>query len=283
MSNLDFGSARVGAAVVRELTLANKSRLPVRVAVDPETLRALADCQARCAFALDGGRTFKKLPVPNETAVPETETGTDRSTKDSKDFETLVPAFTSVTYKITFAPRARSAPFQVPFAISAAGAPPTAVSLLTGACVGADVSFARRTMDFGAVVDGAKVTKTTRLRNEGDVGCSFAFESLGSGSGSGISRNFEVFPMSGYVGPGADQEILVTFRSSFPKLETRDIGASSPTGGSLYDFVARCVLDGGADTPLELAVSARCVTASAPTDTVRFSAVRAARLRRKRS
>ena len=25
---------------------------------------------------------------------------------------------------------------------------------------------------------------------------------------SGISRNFEVFPMSGYVGPGADQEIL---------------------------------------------------------------------------
>jgi hydrocephalus-inducing protein len=240
----------------------------------------LAEVQARCAFAADGGRTFKKLPVPETAVSVETgETGTDQSTNDQRSdrvFETLVPAFKSLTYKITFTPKVRSAPFQVPFAISVAGAPPTAVSLLTGACVGAEVSFARRTMDFGAVVDGARVTKTTRLRNEGDVGCSFAFESIGSGSGSGISsRNFEVFPMSGYVGPGADQEIQVTFRSSFRKLETSDIpqnGASSPTGGSLFDFVARCALDGGADTPLELAVSARCVTASAPTDTVRFSA-----------
>jgi hypothetical protein len=79
-ATLDFGSARVGAAVVRELTLVNKSRLPVRVAVDPETLRALAEVQARCAFAADGGRTFKKLPVPETAVSVETgETGTDQS------------------------------------------------------------------------------------------------------------------------------------------------------------------------------------------------------------
>ena len=271
---LDFGSARVGQAVVKELTLVNKTRLPVEVAVDGETLRAMRDAETRCAVAVAGGKA-KPLAAPKERAGDdddETSGGAGADGPGDASVAVLVPALESVTYTLTFAPKRRSRVFQTPFAIRAAGSKtPRAVSLLTGACVGAELVLSRDALDFGAVVDGARVAKTTRLRNTGDVGCSFAFDVVSAlvGDKLYLRKNFELFPTSGYVGPGAEQEIRATYRASFP---TDDAKSDASRDDVSFDFVARCVLDSGADAPLDLSVCGRCVTASAPTATVRFSA-----------
>ena len=277
---LDFGSARAGSAIVKELTLVNKCRLPVEVAVDAETLRAMLDADVRCAAAVDGGSARTLAAPPPETAENADDAIVDGEPKQTalKSQSVVVPARKTVTYKLTFAPAKRSRPFQVPFAVSVAGGSPKAVSLLVGGCVGAELALSRDAVDFGAVVDGARVTKTVLLRNTGDVGCSFAFDVASAlvGDKAHLRKRFELFPRSGYVGPGADQEIRATFVAGFPpgqdarekETENGDERAFSVN----YDFVAQCVLDDGADSPLELSVLARCVTASAPTDTVRFSA-----------
>jgi hydrocephalus-inducing protein len=282
---LDFGSARAKSAIVKTLTLVNKCPLPVEVAVESETLRAISDADVRCAVAVDGGSAKRLVAPPPET--PEKaddaigDSGDSKQTNEntvvSSSFSSVVvPARKTVTYKLTFAPEKRSRPFQVPFAISVAGGAPKAVSLLVGGCVGAELALSRDALDFGAVVDGARVTKTVLLQNTGDVGCSFAFDVASAlvGDKAHLRRRFELFPQSGYVGPGADQEIRLTFVAGFPPGHAGEDAAAKENGAVSvnYDFVARCVLDDGADTPLELSVLAKCVTASAPTDTVRFSA-----------
>jgi hypothetical protein len=224
---VDFGSARAKSAIVKTLTLVNKCPLPVEVAVESETLRAISDADVRCAVAVDGGSAKRLVAPPPET--PEKaddaigDSGDSKQTNEntvvSSSFSSVVvPARKTVTYKLTFAPEKRSRPFQVPFAISVAGGAPKAVSLLVGGCVGAELALSRDALDFGAVVDGARVTKTVLLQNTGDVGCSFAFDVASAlvGDKAHLRRRFELFPQSGYVGPGADQEIRLTFVAGFP-------------------------------------------------------------------
>ena len=243
----DFGSVSVGQSVTKEITLRNNGNLSVDLSVSNETLRNFADVDVTFAVCVEGNTRFKKLSVAEDDA--------------SQPFSLIVPRSKTVTYKLAFAPTKRAQNFQVPFVVDVSGQP-TTYSLAMGGCVLVDVNFSRPLLDFGSIVEGVKTTKVTRVQNTGDLGCTFAFDSSVLKK---MKETFDVFPASGYVAPGTDQEIRVTFKPGF-------LESSGDTSKDSYDFTVPCSLDGG-ENPMELVLTGCCVTESEPSDTIEFKTV----------
>lgn len=76
---------------------------------------------------------------------------------------------------------------------------------LTGACLGTELRLASDSLPFGTVTLGSRSVKRLALENTGDVGTKFSWNARAFG------EHFSVFPAEGFLGPGQDVKLDVTF------------------------------------------------------------------------
>lgn len=123
------------------------------------------------------------------------------------------------------------------------------IMVLSGACLGIDLKLATDNLPFGTVTLGSRVSKRIQLENTGDVGTKFSWDTAAFGP------HFSVAPAEGFLAPGQDVKLEVTF---VPRELSSDIRVDR----------ARMKVEGGADKFLTLTGS--CVTQEAQADVVRF-------------
>lgn len=124
-----------------------------------------------------------------------------------------------------FRPPGRLPPFSEAFDVEVAG---VSIPLLvvSGACLGTEIRLASTTLPFNAVTIGSRACKRLQLENTGDVGARFVWDTFALG------QNFSIFPCDGFLPPGRDVKLEVTFH---PTVVSQDIRVER----------VRCQVDGG--------------------------------------
>jgi hydrocephalus-inducing protein len=116
---------------------------------------------------------------------------------------------------VTFSPSVRVAHFRLPLMIRMAAAAGTAAGsslsepwelvMMTGACLGMDVSLEVDTLNFGLVCEGSKLTRQIMLYNSGDLPAIYRWK------GEMFGKHFSIHPVSGVVAARSDVALYVTF------------------------------------------------------------------------
>ncbi|KAJ3305286.1 hypothetical protein HDV03_001884, partial [Kappamyces sp. JEL0829] len=121
---------------------------------------------------------------------------------------------------------------------------------LTGACQGTEVKLENDTLPFGAVVQKSLTTRKIQLQNIGDIGAKFAWDA------HKITSNFSISPMEGYISPGMEIPMEITFH---PNELNPDIRAEN----------IPCRIEGS--PTLFLTLSGMCVPQPNHADVIKFS------------
>lgn len=137
---VNLGALRPNQKNRQEVKLANRSRLPVEVSMQPNK-EALAQC---AISAHPPNRLFMR----------------------SKQVSTIT---------LTFNPTQRARHFSRNFVASVNGVH-MALFRVEGACLGLEASLTSDSLPFGTVVLGSKTTKRVQLQNTGDIGTTFRFD-----------------------------------------------------------------------------------------------------------
>jgi hydrocephalus-inducing protein len=152
--------------------------------------------------------------------------------------------------EITFfhRPPKRVRPWRVEATVSVSGAP-VHLATITGSCLGTELRLASDNLPFGTVCLGSRTMKRLRLENTGDLGTRFTFDA------AALGREFSIHPDEGFLAPGKDVKLDVTFH---PPAVDPDIRK---------DRVV-CSVEGGAD--LHLTLTGTCVETHAQPEALVF-------------
>ncbi|PNH08880.1 Hydrocephalus-inducing protein [Tetrabaena socialis] len=169
---VNFGPVSAGGSATRVVSVVNRGRTPATLSLAPS-----AQLLARCSLDV--------IPAPGTELV--------LRPRESADLTFF------------FRPPARMRPFTEELLVNLCGVP-TPLATLTGACLGTELRLASDSLPFGPVVLGSRAVKRLQLENTGDVGTKFAWDTRALGP------HFAIFPSDGFLAPGQDVKLDVTFQ-----------------------------------------------------------------------
>jgi hydrocephalus-inducing protein len=215
--NVNFGALRVGHAVSRTVKLMNKSSIPASFSFGPSSLQ-------------DSLFNHSILMSP------------------SGEYSLRPKGIIAVEFRFT--PQNRIPPFIEDVTIEAPG-----ISLplfqLSGACQGTEIRLENDTLPFGAVVQKSCTTRRIQLQNTGDIGAKFYWDP------SKFAPDFTISPSEGYISPGMDLPLEITFH---PTELNQDIR---------YEGLV-CIVEG--ISPLSLTLTGICIPQPIQNDAIKFNA-----------
>lgn len=215
--NINLGAIRVGHAVTKTMKIINRSAIPATFNFGPPMVL-------------------------------------DRLTSHAVDFNhrgscTLRPKGT-LNVELRFHPERRIPAFSEEIILESPGiSKPLAV--INGACQGIEVRLENDTLPFGAVVIKSSATRRLQLQNSGDIGTTFHWDA------SKFAPDFFISPSEGYISPGMEIPLEITFR---PTEYNPDIRYENLT----------CKLEGM--QPLYLTLTGMCIPPPVHNEVVKFSA-----------
>lgn len=214
--NLNFGATRVGNIVTRTIKIINKSIIPATFTLGPPAV--IESLNNHSVIIINPGEC------------------------------TLRPkGILSVEMK--FQPPNRIPPFSEELTLEAPGISKSLL-LVSGACQGTEVKLENDTLPFGAIVHKSFTTRRIQLQNTGDIGAKFHWEV------SRFAPDFSISPIEGYISPGMDLPLEITFH---PAEINQDIR---------YEGLA-CMVEGS--STLYLTLTGMCIPQPVQNDLIKFS------------
>ncbi len=168
---VNFGPVSAGATATRVVPLVNRGRTTATFSLAPS-----AEMLARCGV--------DTIPAPTAEVV--------LRPRESADLT------------LFFRPQGRMRPFTEELRADVCGVA-TPLATLTGASLGTELRLAADLLPFGPVVLGSRALKRLQLQNTGDVGTKFVWDA------KALGPHFSVFPAEGFLAPGQDVKLDVTF------------------------------------------------------------------------
>ncbi|KNC96691.1 uncharacterized protein SPPG_07904 [Spizellomyces punctatus DAOM BR117] len=169
---LNFGAARVGHAVSRTMKLVNHSTIPANFNIGPPS--ALESLAAHSVELSPRGSC------------------------------TLRPRGT-LNVDVRFHPQSRIPAFSEEICLEAPGISKS-LAIVSGACQGTEVRLENETLPFGAVVYHSTAARRVQMQNVGDIGATFHWDV------SKFAPDFTISPSEGYISPGMEIALEITFR-----------------------------------------------------------------------
>ncbi|KXZ49496.1 hypothetical protein GPECTOR_21g722 [Gonium pectorale] len=213
---INFGPVSQGGSTTRVVPVINRGRTPATLCLAPSL-----DLLARCSVEV--------IPTPST--------------------EILLRPRESTDLTFFFKPTARMRPFTEELLVNLCGIN-TPLATLTGACLGTELRLASDSLPFGPVVLGSRAVKRLQLENTGDVGTKFAWDT------KALGPHFSIFPADGFLAPGQDVKLDVTFHPTEVNPDVR------------VDKV-KLRVEGGAECLLTL--TGACIATAAQPEVVSFS------------
>lgn len=121
---------------------------------------------------------------------------------------------------------------------------------VNGSCQGISVQLENDTLPFGAVVQKSSTTRKLQLQNIGDIGTKFSWDL------SKFWPDFSITPSEGYVSPGMDLPLEITFH---PVQLNQDIR---------YEKL-QCIVEGSQN--LSLTLTGTCIPQQNHSDIIKFT------------
>ena len=121
---------------------------------------------------------------------------------------------------------------------------------VTGSCQGISVQLENETLPFGAVVQKSWTTRKLQLQNLGDIGTKFSWDE------STFWPDFTIVPTEGYISPGMDLPLEITFH---PVELNQDIR---------YERL-KCIIEGSQN--LYLTLTGTCIPQPIHLDIIKFT------------
>ncbi|RKO94829.1 hypothetical protein BDK51DRAFT_29881 [Blyttiomyces helicus] len=215
--NVNFGAVRIGHVVTRTVKIINRSVIPA-------------------TFQLGPASTLEALAGHSVTLTPQGEC-------------TLRPKGT-LNLELKFQPQNRIPTFIEELFIEAPGISKP-VFVVTGACQGIEVKLENETLPFGAAVQKSSTSRRIQLQNVGDIGAKFRWDV------AKFSPDFTISPPEGYISPGMDIPLEITFH---PMELNPDIRYENLT----------CTVEGA--QPLFLTLTGMCISQPVHSEAIKFSA-----------
>lgn len=213
---INFGPVAQGSSSTRVISVINRGRTTAILNLTPS-----ADLLARCGINVIPALSTEVLLRPRE----------------------------NIDLTFFFRPSTRMRPFTEELLVNLCGVA-TPLATLTGACLGTELRLASDSLPFGPVVLGSRAVKRLQLSNTGDVGTKFTWDLRALGP------HFSIFPADGFLAPGQDVKLDVTFH---PAEVNPDVRVEK----------VRLQVEGGADCALTL--TGACIASSAQPEVVSFS------------
>ena len=197
-------------------------------------------------IASKGTDVTKTVNLVNKSKKPITFSLTTANPEDlSKNALTLTPS-EEVTLKpkkvlpieVRFKPLNRMPDFTHDILVDIKGNETRKLFTTKGVSHGIELKLMEEVVGFGSVVKGSRLTKQLQMANFGDVRAKFKWDT------KAYSKNFTIFPDSGYIPPNEDMYLEITFH---PKRVDDDISAKNikceySGGGSLsVTLMGKCV------------------------------------------
>lgn len=213
---VNFGALRIGQNSLKTVKITNKSKISA-----PLNLGLISTLSSLNSLGMTFGSTQDIILRPK----------------------------TSVIIDIKFQPLKRISPVSEEIVMEFYGTQKP-LFFISGACQGVEVKLENDTLPFGAVVQKSLTSRRIQLQNVGDIGAKFSWEY------HKLFPNFSVFPMEGYISPGMEIPIEITFH---PLELNPDIRAENII----------CKIEGA--SALSLTLSGMCIPLPSQTDTLKFS------------
>ncbi|KAJ3332957.1 hypothetical protein HDU76_012454, partial [Blyttiomyces sp. JEL0837] len=216
VKNINFGAIRATHTVSRSFKIINKSAIPA---------------------------TFMLGPAANIESL------LNHSVILSNTGENTLRSKGALTVDLKFQPQSRIAPFAIDVTLESPGYS-RPLFIVSGACQGIEIKLENDTLPFGAVVQRSCTTRRIQLQNTGDIGAKFKWEI------SKFLPDFSISPIEGYISPGMDVPLEVTFH---PTEISQDIR---------YENLS-CLIEGSSS--LFLTLTGTCIPQPVQSDIIKFA------------
>ncbi|CAG5085222.1 Oidioi.mRNA.OKI2018_I69.PAR.g10844.t1.cds [Oikopleura dioica] len=204
-SELKLGARQLGAIARKKLTIVNRSVVPVDFHLQMNSKEEV----------LQDSRTFYLTGfIPGEAIHLE-----PRKTRE---------------IEVVFAPKTRIQQFKTDIILEAYGQLKKLVTV-SGSCVARSMELDLDAIPFGPIIQGSTSEKRVMIKNTGDIGASFKWDT------AALGKYFTISPAKGYLSPGTQQPLVVVFA---PKNVSRDVRAER----------VRCEIE-GLSQPLQLTLT----------------------------
>ncbi|KTG35348.1 hypothetical protein cypCar_00023228 [Cyprinus carpio] len=150
--------------------------------------------------------------------------------------------------ELLFSPEQRMPPFTEELQLECLGAV-RPLLVMKGCCQGVEVRLDTDYLQFGAVVQRCQATRRIIMQNTGDIGARFKWDV------KSFAPDFIIFPAEGYITPGMEVSLEVTFAPTELNQDLR------------YDDLC-CTIEGG--KPLKLTLTGSCIVPTVATEVVNF-------------
>ncbi|NXF97015.1 HYDIN protein, partial [Eubucco bourcierii] len=143
----------------------------------------------------------------------------------------------SCKVEVTFSPKCRIRPFTEEVLLECRGLV-CPLFVVQGSCQGIQVSLEQEQLSFGAVVQQSCRSQRIAMRNTGDLAVSFQWDI------KCCQPDFSISPSEGYICPGMEVPLVVTFRPSklSPSEQCQELQCFIPGGEPLRLVLAGCCL-----------------------------------------
>lgn len=214
--NINFGAIRVGSSLTRTSRIINRSTIPATFTLGP--LAAIDSLRSHgIVIGVHGEITMKPKAI--------------------------------LPIEFRFQPLHRIPLFTEDITAESCGIIRHLLTI-TGSCQGILVQLENDTLPFGAVVQKSSTTRKLQLQNIGDIGAKFSWDV------SKFWPDFSIVPSEGYISPGMDVPLEITFH---PVDLNQDIR---------YDRL-QCIIEGSQNLPLTL--TGICIPQPSHSDIIKFS------------
>ncbi|NWX91311.1 HYDIN protein, partial [Nothoprocta pentlandii] len=161
----------------------------------------------------------------------------------------LKPKGDTCKVEVIFSPKRRVLPFNEEVTLECYGLV-RSLFMVQGSCQGIDVNLDREYINFGAVLQHSRTSQRILMQNTGDIGVRFKWDI------KSFKPCFSISPVKGYISPGMDIPLLVTFHPCKP-------------GQAIQYDGLKCLIPGS--EPLRVTLSGCCVEVSASKETLNFT------------
>ncbi|NXA41620.1 HYDIN protein, partial [Eudromia elegans] len=161
----------------------------------------------------------------------------------------LKPRGDTCRVEVIFSPKRRLLPFSEEVTLECHGLV-RSLFVVQGSCQGIEVSLDREYINFGAVLQHGHACQRLLLQNAGDIGVRFKWDI------QSFKPHFSISPVKGYLSPGMDVPLLVTFHPSM-------LGQAIQCDG------LKCFIQGS--EPLQVTLAGCCMEVSATKETLNFT------------
>ncbi|XP_062442830.1 hydrocephalus-inducing protein homolog [Rhea pennata] len=161
----------------------------------------------------------------------------------------LKPKGDTCKVEVIFSPKHRILPFSEEVMLECHGLV-RFLCMVQGSCQGIDVSLDREHINFGVVLQQSRTCQRILMQNTGDIGVKFKWAI------KSFKPDFSISPTRGYISPGMDIPLLVTFHPS------------KSSQAIQYDGL-QCFIQGS--EPLRLTLAGCCMEVPATKETLNFT------------